>query len=204
MFGIAVMAIAAFTLPPSSHAIDKAARQAAQLEWHWKGKRVPVYSDNRTGFAIRGFDPVAYFADGAAKRGLPQHEVYWQGAYWIFANPGNRDAFANDPEIYAPQFGGYAVVSLSQGALAESEPELFVIDAGRLYLFAGTRQRFAFSSDPDYFLQRAGHEWALRRGVDPQDEADAIAEAGSAKESASGADPQPTNPEHEKPFIPKL
>ncbi|MEM8877122.1 MAG: YHS domain-containing (seleno)protein [Pseudomonadota bacterium] len=198
------MAIASLVTSIAVQAAEQAAEQAAQLEWHWKGNRVPVYSDNRTGFAIRGFDPVAYFADGAPKRGLPQHEVYWQGAYWIFANPGNRDAFAKNPEIYAPQFGGYAVVSLSHGALAESEPELFVVDQGRLYLFAGTRQQFAFNREPDYFLERAGREWALRRGIDPQEEAEAIAASGSGNDTDSGVEPQAINPEHEKPFIPKL
>jgi YHS domain-containing protein len=204
MFGIAALvlgiALAGMAVPGHLQATEP----DLERTWHWKGHRVPVYSDNRTGFAIRGFDPVSYFAEGVAKRGVPKYEVFWQGTYWIFANRGNREAFANNPEIYAPQFGGHAAVSLSQGALAESEPELFIVKDGRLYLFAGTRQRTVFGQDPDYFLELAERQWALKRGIDPQEQAAAIAEAASESMIDSGSEAQAINPEHEKPFIPKL
>ena len=30
-----------------------------------------------------------------------------RGAIWRFRNEGNRAAFAADPEVYMPRFGGY-------------------------------------------------------------------------------------------------
>src|SRR5689334_21469075 len=66
-----------------------------------------VVVDRNTGLAISGFDPVAYFTDGAALMGRASYEQAYAGAVWRFRNEGNMAAFAADPDIYAPRFGGY-------------------------------------------------------------------------------------------------
>src|SRR5271169_877515 len=60
-----------------------------------------------SGIAIEGFDPVAYFVEGRAVRGLEDFEAGEAGAVWRFHNEGNRAFFVAHPEIYGPQFGGY-------------------------------------------------------------------------------------------------
>jgi hypothetical protein len=175
---------------------DDAERKASERVSHWEGVRVPVFTDSVTGFAIRGFDAVAFFTDGVAKRGQSRFEVYWQDAYWVFANPGNRDAFKQNPEIYAPRFGGYGAVAMGDNALAETSPELFAVEDGNLFLFAGVRQQAAFATDPDYFLERAEIAWREKRGLPPQIE--------ETPQSTSGSEAQATNGGHEKPFVPKL
>ena len=64
----------------------------------------PVFQ--RSGAAIHGYDPVAYFEAGEPVKGKPRHEAEWNGAKWRFASAANRDAFEADPERYAPQYGG--------------------------------------------------------------------------------------------------
>lgn len=59
------------------------------------------------GIAILGYDTVAYFTDKKAVRGTPEYTHRWKDAVWHFASADNRDLFANNPEKYAPQFGGY-------------------------------------------------------------------------------------------------
>jgi YHS domain-containing protein len=59
-----------------------------------------------TGLAISGFDPVAYFTEGKALFGRPEFELNLDGAVWRFSNEGNRGAFAKNPEVYGPRFGG--------------------------------------------------------------------------------------------------
>ena len=66
----------------------------------------PIFSD-RDDFAIRGFDPVAYFTDQKAVKGDTTITYDWRGATWLFTNTAHREAFAQDPEKYAPQYGGY-------------------------------------------------------------------------------------------------
>ena len=43
-----------------------------------------------TGLAIDGFDPVAYFTDAEAVKGLPDLEAGAAGAVWRFRNEANR------------------------------------------------------------------------------------------------------------------
>jgi YHS domain-containing protein len=95
--------------------------------------------------AIRGYDPVAYFTDGRATRGNPQFEYVWEGARWQFSSAAHRDAFAADPERYAPQFGGYCAIAMSElGQAVDANPEVWTIVDGRLYLISAPEWREQF------------------------------------------------------------
>src|SRR5262249_25442607 len=58
-----------------------------------------VVTDRNTGLAISGFDPVAYFVDGAPLQGKDAFEYAFAGAVWRFRNEGNRGAFIADPDV---------------------------------------------------------------------------------------------------------
>src|SRR5579862_9841692 len=68
---------------------------------------------NSQGVAIQGFDTVAYFTQSQALKGDARFSYRWMGATWLFSSSGNRDAFAKEPERYAPQFGGYCSWAVS-------------------------------------------------------------------------------------------
>jgi len=90
---------------------------------------------NRKGVAIRGYDPVAYFTDATPTRGSEEFTHRWAGAEWRFASAEHRDLFANDPEAYAPQFGGNCAVGAATGHRINASPKRWRIeDNGRLYL----------------------------------------------------------------------
>lgn len=95
----------------------------------------------RDGLALGGTDPVAYVSEGAPVRGEARFATDWMGARWTFASAANRDAFAADPERYAPAFGGYCAFAASRGYLAPTIPEAWSIQDGRLYLNASLRAR---------------------------------------------------------------
>src|SRR3954465_13275246 len=88
------------SLAPSS--ID-----AATTEW--------VVINRYTGVAIDGFDPVAYFVEGAPKEGRADFELRSDGAVWRFQNEGNRAAFAGAPAVYTPRFGGHDPMAVARG-----------------------------------------------------------------------------------------
>lgn len=94
----------------------------------------PVYIESASGLAIRGTDPVAYFTEGEAVEGSEEFETEWQGATWRFASAENQELFENDPEAYAPQYGGYCAKALSEGNVVSSDPEAWKIVDGKLYL----------------------------------------------------------------------
>tara|TARA_B100000315_G_scaffold258745_1_gene311957 strand:- start:7876 stop:8214 length:339 start_codon:yes stop_codon:yes gene_type:complete len=57
--------------------------------------------------AIEGYDSVAYFTQKKAVPGSKEFTHRWKNAVWQFASAAHRDMFANNPEKFAPQYGGY-------------------------------------------------------------------------------------------------
>jgi YHS domain-containing protein len=118
-----------------------------------------IVTNRYSGVAIEGFDPVAYFTDAEAKRGLPDFEAAEAGAVWRFRNASNRDAFVANPEIYAPQFGGYDPVDMARGVAYAGNPRFFAVSGQRLYLFGREESRNAFAANPAKFLKDARGRW---------------------------------------------
>jgi hypothetical protein len=127
-----------------------------------------VVINRYTGLAIDGFDPVAYFVDSAPVLGHPELELRSGGATWRFHNEGNRAAFAANPDIYMPRFGGHDPVALSRGVATAGNPRLWVTARQRLYLFYSDKARAAFAADPDNAIAAAERNWpAVRRTLIP-------------------------------------
>src|SRR5207237_8305908 len=59
------------------------------------------------GVAIMGYDPVAYFTEGKPVKGSEKFSYEWLGTPWYFASENHQQMFINEPDRYAPQYGGY-------------------------------------------------------------------------------------------------
>ena len=103
-----------------------------------------IVTDPLTGVALDGYDPVSYFTDPDPQPGLRDFAYEWQGVPWFFASAANRDVFMRNPEIYAPQYGGHCVMSLSRGYRSDGKPRLYAITGMKLYLFYSLANREAF------------------------------------------------------------
>lgn len=95
-----------------------------------------VLSDD-SGVALGGYDAVSYFSDGGPVRGREDLTVEHGGATYRFATEAHREAFAADPERYAPAYGGWCAWAVADGtgALVEVDPRSYVVQDGRLLLF---------------------------------------------------------------------
>jgi YHS domain-containing protein len=111
------------------------------------------------GVAIEGTDPVAYFRDGRPVEGSSDYEHEWMGATWRFVSAANRDAFAADPEKYAPQYGGYCAWAVSQGYTAKIDPEAWKIVDGRLYLNYSKDVQAQWSEDIPGNISKGDANW---------------------------------------------
>ena len=98
------------------------------------GTPVDPVNKNHAGIAIKGYDTVAYFRDGKPAKGSSEYSHSWKGATWHFSGAANRDLFAADPEMSAPQFGGYCAWAVGHGYTANIDPDSWKIIAGKLYL----------------------------------------------------------------------
>jgi hypothetical protein len=127
-----------------------------------------VVASRYSGLAIDGFDPVAYFTDASPQLGKDEFEYRHAGVVWRFRNEGNRAAFAADPDVYAPRFGGYDPVDVARGAAVAGNPRLWIVIAGRLYLFYSTEHLSAFGRDSDRLTAAANRQWLqVRRTLSP-------------------------------------
>lgn len=94
----------------------------------------PPVAMDKLGHAIGGYDAVSYFSASGPVEGRPDLSLEWNGAVWLFASAANRDAFAADPEAYAPQFGGYCAWAITKGQTAKADPRVYDIVDGKLYM----------------------------------------------------------------------
>jgi len=137
---LAVAAPAVAALAPSANAAEPA-----------------VYAEG--GIAIDGSDAVAYFDGNGPVAGDPAITHDYMGVTWQFSTEANRDAFAAEPEAYAPQYGGYCAFAVSQGYTASTVPEAWSIVDGKLYLNFSTSVRRRWERDIPGHIAAADANW---------------------------------------------
>jgi hypothetical protein len=119
----------------------------------------PIVVNPNTGLAISGFDPVAYFTDRKPMFGRPDLELRVEGVVWRFRNAGDRAAFADNPEVYTPRFGGYDPVALARGISVPGHPLFWAVTGERLYLFYSAAARATFLAEPGSIIAAAKRKW---------------------------------------------
>ncbi len=126
-----------------------------------------VVNVDKSGVAIQGYDPVAYFTDGAPAQGSAAHTADWQGAVWHFASAVNRDAFVAAPEKFAPQYGGWCAYGATKGYAAETDPANgWTVRDGKLYLNWDAAVKQEWSQDIPGNLQKSEANWpAIEAGL---------------------------------------
>jgi YHS domain-containing protein len=99
---------------------------------------------DKSGIAIGGYDPVAYFTQTKALKGTPQITASHGTATYYFASTANRDAFLANPDKYAPVYGGYCAYGVAHGHKVSVDPEAFRVVDDKLYLnySKGVQQRW--------------------------------------------------------------
>lgn len=114
---------------------------------------------DKTGVAIQGYDPVAFFTDGRPVKGKPEFPARHNGALYHFASKEHRDLFKADPAKYEPAFGGYCAYGVSRNKLVEIDVEAFQIVDGRLLLQYSKGVRDDFNKDTKGNLTKANTNW---------------------------------------------
>ncbi len=118
-----------------------------------------IVVDRHSGLAIGGYDPVAFYTDGKPVPGDEGIELTYGGAVWRFCNIGNREAFAAQPEVYMPRFGGYDPVGVARGIAVAGNPNTWLITRGRLFLFYDRDRQEIFRADPERINSAAERKW---------------------------------------------
>lgn len=117
----------------------------------------PQYSTENG--AIDGYDAVSYFVDGRAERGSADITAKWNGAVWRFTSIAHRSMFIEDPEKYAPQYGGFCALGMAHGGDVPTNPEAWTIHEGKLYLNMIEEVTITWRYNPDKLIDRANLKW---------------------------------------------
>ena len=86
--------------------------------------------------AVKGYDIVSYRVEYKAEPGTPKYQAIYNGERYLFVNEDHQQRFSEYPEQFLPQFNGYCAQSVAESKLVEADPELFVVEDGKLFLFS--------------------------------------------------------------------
>jgi len=98
---------------------------------------------DETGFAVSGYDVVAYFdldqapvgqAQPAGVPGKKSITAEYNGATFAFSTEENKAKFEANPEAYVPQYDGHCAYGVAKGGKVPGNPNLWRILDGKLYL----------------------------------------------------------------------
>jgi YHS domain-containing protein len=113
------------------------------------------------GYAVHGYDVVAYFSVGQPTEGNDRFTADYQGATYRFASADHRDNFVSDPAKYAPQFGGFCAFGTSVGRKFNGDPNVWRIVDGKLYLNLNKKIQARWLQDSAGYIRGANHNWPL-------------------------------------------
>jgi YHS domain-containing protein len=108
---------------------------------------------------LRGYDPVAYFEQGKAVRGKRSIWSTYNGVTYFFASTADKTKFDQNPKKFEPQYGGFCARSMANGRKVKSDPTLFSIHQGKLYVHSTPALKSQFTSDPATHISRADNNW---------------------------------------------
>jgi len=114
---------------------------------------------DKSGVAIQGYDPVAFFTDGKPVKGKAEFLARHDGALYYFSSKEHRDLFKADPAKYEPIFGGYCAFGVSKNKLVEIDVDAFQIMDGHLLLQYSKGVRDNFNKDAKGNLAKANANW---------------------------------------------
>ncbi len=117
------------------------------------------------GYAVHGYDVVAYFTVSEPTEGDDRFTAEHQGVQYRFASAENRDRFNGDPAKYAPQYGGFCAFGASVGRKFDGDPHAWRIIDGKLYLNLNKKVQARWLQDTEGFIRGANHNWPIIAGV---------------------------------------
>lgn len=126
---------------------------------HALADKDPVYTGLLSNTGAGGYDTVSYFKKGEPTKGSTKYTTEYMGATWRFSTAENLALFKEDPEHYAPAYGGYCAWAVSQGNLAKGDPQHWTIKDGRLYLNYDKSVHDRWLKDTEAFIRQADANW---------------------------------------------
>ena len=135
-------------------------RKTSQLRTRvWVEKRAHKVNVDSNGVILEGYDVVAYFTQQKPSKGSPKYQTTYEGAIYYFSSAEHLAAFKKNPSKYAPQFGGFCANSVKNMKLVDSDPTVFFIVRGKLYVCSSPEAAKEFRAHEDEDIVTANRNW---------------------------------------------
>lgn len=107
--------------------------------------------------ALQGYCPVTYLTANKAEKGDAAHQLRYAGELYYFASDEAKKKFTSNPDLYLPQLGGWCAMALGgpYGNKFEGDPQVFMLQQNKLFLFSSPRAKNAYYERPEGVLERA-------------------------------------------------
>ena len=90
------------------------------------------HSKSTTG--VQGYDLVSYHTAAGPLRGNGKNVSVHEGVTYLFVSEDNKSTFEKSPAKYIPAYNGYCAFGVSVGKKFVSDPDVWKIVDGKLYL----------------------------------------------------------------------
>ena len=110
--------------------------------------------------AVSGYDLVSYHQESGPVRGTGFQAAKHDGVTYLFANEANKAAFEANPEKYLPAYNGFCAFGVSLGKKFNTNPEVYEIVDGTLYLNLDKDIQGKWAADVQGNIAKADANWA--------------------------------------------
>jgi len=117
--------------------------------------------------AVSGYDVVSYQTGEKPLRGNGNHIATYEGETYLFVDEDNRKAFLDDPSKFAPAYGGYCAYGVAVGKKFVSDPDVWRVVDGRLYLNLDNGIAQIWAKDVRGNIRKADRKWKEIATADP-------------------------------------
>jgi YHS domain-containing protein len=124
---------------------------------------------DKNGVALKGHDPVAYFADGKPTPGSAKYATSVDGATYYFSSADHREQFIADRTRYTPAYGGYCAYGITFRVKVNGDPQAWKIVGDRLYIQSSLKSLSEWSQDIPGNIDKANHIWPAIKEINPDD-----------------------------------
>ena len=118
-----------------------------------------IYTSFFSNTGVGGYDVVAYFTVGGPVKGNENIAAEHNGADWYFSSEENLKLFKENPEKYAPQYGGYCAWAVANGDTASGDPQQWTVYNNKLYMNYNAEIQAKWALDRDNFIEKANMNW---------------------------------------------
>ena len=120
------------------------------------------YNIDDSKIALQGYSPVSYLDLNLAQRGVKDINSEYQGVKYFFVDKEQKRKFDANPQQYLPQYGGFCATGIAVGAKFRIDPNKFLVENGKLYLFLNSIEVDAkqlWMADKKGMMQKANSNW---------------------------------------------